>query len=212
VSSGQSLTAIAAGLNAALASQGMTLTASTNAAGTQLQLTSDAYGSAAGFSVSSSVAGGPTGLGGPTAGTAVAFAGTDVAGTINGVTATGTGQVLTAPTTDPTLQGLSVLVTTPGISTATGLGSITYQPGVAQQLASVADSASNATSGSITTAIQGLQSQATGLNGQIANYQQLEASQQRLLQNEFATMESTLGNLKNESASISSSLAGLPGW
>lgn len=212
VTSGESLSAIASGLNAAFASQGLTLTASVVNSGTQLQVTSNDYGSAAGFSVSSNVASGPTGLGGSTAGSAVSFAGTDVAGLINGVAATGSGQVLAAPTTDPTLQGLSVLVTTPGITSTTSLGSITYAPGVAQQLASLADAASNATNGSITTAIQGLQNQSSGLNGQISNYQQLEASQRTLLQNEFATMESTLGNLKNESSSISSALAGLPGW
>ena len=211
VTAGASLTSIAAGLNAAFSAQGLGVTASVVSSGTQLQLTSNGYGSAATFQVASNTASGPTGLGGATANTPTSFTGTDVVGTINGVTATGTGQVLAAPTTDPTLQGLSVLVTATGITSATNLGSLTYTPGLAQQLTSIADAATNATSGSITTAIQGLQQQATGLNGQIANYQQLEVSQQQLLQNEFATMEATLGSLKNESSQLSSSLAGLPG-
>lgn len=214
--SGESLATIAASLNAGFAANGMSLTASTvttSSGATQLELTSSAYGSAASFSVSSNnTASGTTGLGGATANTAASFTGTDVAGTINGVAATGNGQVLAAPTSDPTLEGLSVLVTTPGISSTTSLGSLTYSPGVAQQLASLGDSATNAVNGSLTTAIQSLQNEATGLNGQIANYQQLESSQQTLLRNQFATMESTLGNLKNESSSISSSLANLPGW
>jgi hypothetical protein len=41
------------------------------------------------------------------------------------------------------------------------------------------------------------------------NYQALEASQKTLLQNEFATMETTLGSLKNQSSSITSVLTGI---
>jgi flagellar hook-associated protein 2 len=212
-SSGESLTAIASGLNAAFAAQGMTLSASVVNSGTQLQITSNAYGSSASFSVSSSnTASGTTGLGGATANTPVSFSGTDVVGTINGVAGIGTGQVLAAPSSDPTLQGLSVLVSAQGISSATNLGSITYEPGLAQQLATIADAATNPTNGSLTTEIQSLQDQASGLNSQIANYQQLESSQQTLLQNEFAKMESTLGKLKSESSQLASSLAGLPGF
>ncbi len=213
VSAGESLSAVAAGLNAAFASAGMTLTANVVASGTQLQVTSEADGSAQSFTVSSSAPGaGTTGLGGATANTPVTYAGTDVAGTINGVSATGAGQVLTAPASDPTLQGLSLLVSASGITTPTTVGTYTYSPGIAQQLASVADAASNLQSGSLVDAINGLQQEATGLNGQIANYQQMESEQQTLLQNEFAKMEATLGQLKNEGAQFSSAVAGLPGF
>ncbi len=208
---GESLSQIASGLDQQFASKGLSLNASVLSSGTQLQLTSTAYGSAASFQVTSTnTASGTTGLGGPTAGTAASFAGTDVAGTINGVAATGTGQVLAAPTTDPTLAGLSLLVTTPGITSATPIGSFAYQPGLAQQLQTLADGASNPITGSITATIKGLTAQSSGLDSQIANYIQVEASQQRLLQNEFATMEATLGTLKNQSAQISSAIAQLP--
>lgn len=208
---GESLAQIASGLDQQFASQGLSLDASVLPSGTQLQLTSTAYGSAASFSVTSTNTGsGTTGLGGSTAGTPATFAGTDVVGTINGVAATGTGQVLAAPTTDPTLAGLSLLVTTPGITSATTVGTFSYQPGLAQQLQTLADGASNPITGSITATIKGLTSQSAGLNGEIANYVQVEASQQRLLQNEFATMEATLGTLKNQSAELSSAIAQLP--
>lgn len=213
VAAGESLSAIAAGLNAGFANAGMTLTASVIDNGTQLQLTSDDYGSAQSFEVASSAPGsGTTGLGGSSAGVAASFTGTDVAGTINGVAATGDGQVLAAPASDPTLQGLSVLVTASGITSATDLGTITYSPGLAQQLASIADTASNSSNGSLTTTIQGLQNEATGLNSQISNYQQLETSQQTLLENEFAKMETTLGTLKNESSQLTSSIDDLAGF
>lgn len=213
VAAGATLSSIAAGLNAAFANAGMTLTASVINSGTQLQLASDGYGSAASFSVSSNTApSGGTGLGGASAGVAASFSGTDVVGTINGVTAKGTGQVLAAPSSDPTLQGLSLLITTPGITTATPLGSFAYQPGIAQQLAATADSAANTQSGSLTAAIQGLQNEATGLNGEISNYQHLESQQQTLLQNQFATMETTLSQLKNESSTFSNAVNGLAGF
>ncbi|MDA8295482.1 MAG: flagellar filament capping protein FliD [Actinomycetota bacterium] len=213
VSSGESLSAVAAGLNAAFGSQQLSLTAEVINNGTQLQITSNDYGSAATFSVSSSsTAAGTTGLGGGTANSPASFAGTDVVGTINGVAATGSGQVLAAPTSDPTLQGLSVLVNASNITSSTDLGSFTYAPGLAQQLAAITDQAANVTSGAITTTIQGLQQEATGLNGQITNYQNMESQQQTVLQNEFAKMEATLGNLKSESSSLASSIAQLPGF
>ena len=213
VSSGESLASIAAGLDAAFGNQQMSLTAQVVNNGTQLQITSNGYGSGSSFSVASSnTASGTTGLAGGTANSASSFAGTDVRGTINGVAATGSGQVLAAPTTDPTLQGLSVLVNASSITSLTDLGSITYAPGLAQQLSAIADQAANASSGAITTTIQSLQNEATGLNGQIANYQQLESQQATVLHNEFAKMEATLGNLKSESSSLSSSISQLPGF
>ncbi len=105
--SGESLTDVAAGLNAAFASAGMSVSAQVTNGGQQLVLTSDDYGSRASFTVASTNSvSGSTGLTGT-------FAGTDVAGTINGVAATGQGQFLSAPSSDPTLGGLSVQVTTP---------------------------------------------------------------------------------------------------
>ncbi|MHB1782748.1 MAG: flagellar filament capping protein FliD [Acidimicrobiales bacterium] len=208
---GETLSQIASGLDQQFANQGLTLSASVVSSGTQLQLTSTAYGSAASYQVTSTnTASGTTGLAGATAGTAVTFTGTDVVGTINGVAATGTGQILAAPTTDPTLAGLTLLVSTPGITTATTVGSFDYTPGLAQQLQTLADGASNATTGSITSTINGLTAQSTGLDTQIANYKQVEASQQRLLQNEFANMEATLGTLKSQSAALASEISQLP--
>lgn len=209
---GESLSAVAAGLNSAFASAGLGLSADALDGATQLQLTRDDYGSAQSFTVTSSAAGaGTTGLGAG-AGTPVTFTGTDVQGTIDGIAATGNGQELSAPTDDPTLDGLAVLVTTPGITSTTDLGSITYSPGVAQQLVTVADAASNASTGSISTAIQGLDNESTGLDSGIAMYQQIESSQQTVLQNEFANMESTLGTLKSESEMLSSQIDQLTGF
>lgn len=103
-------------------------------------------------------------------------------------------------------------MTTPGISSATTIGSYTYAPGLAQQLLSIAQGASDASTGSLSAAIKGLGNQSSGLTGQITNYQNLEQEQQTLLTNQFATMESTLGSLKNESSALSSQINNLAGF
>lgn len=208
---GESLSQIASGLNQQFGADGLALTASVVGGGTQLELQTSAYGSAASFQVSSTnTASGTTGLAGGTANTPTTYTGSDVQGTIDGVAATGSGQFLSAPTSDPTLAGLTLQVTATGISSTTDLGTFTYTPGLAQQLQTLASEASDPTTGWVTTAINSLTAESQGLNGQIANYQQLESSQQTLLQNEFAKMEATLGQLKSESSALSSQIAQLP--
>jgi flagellar hook-associated protein 2 len=207
---GESLASVETGLNQVFAAAGLTVTAQLGAGGTQLQVTSNGYGSAQGFQVTSTATGaGTTGLAGTVTGQPVTFAGTDVAGTIDGVAATGSGQVLSAPDADPTLAGLSVLVDATGISAPTDIGTIDYRPGVAQQLVSAMNGATDASSGSITSAINTLNAEATGLNSHISMLEKLESSQQAVLEQEFTTMETNLGNLKNESAQLSSQIADL---
>jgi flagellar hook-associated protein 2 len=202
-SAGESLTQIATGLDAAFAQANISVSARV-VGGTQLELVSGAYGSAAMFSVSSTNTGpGTTGLAGSSATSPVTFSGTNVAGTIGGLAATGNGQVLTAQ------NGLGVLVSATGISTTTPLGTLTYRPGAAQLLGEVANGAITPGTGSISTAITSLVDQATGLDPQIAMYEQMKASEHAVLVQEFATMEATLGRLKNESSQLASAIAQL---
>lgn len=206
-SAGQSLSAIATGLNSAFAAQGMGLTAQV-VNGSQLRLVSSPYGSAAAFTVATNnTAAGTLGLTGGAA--SATFSGTDVAGTINGVAAVGTGQFLAAPATDPTLGGLSVQVTATGITTATNLGSITYTPGLAQGLSNVSYQYADPVIGSVTQAVKGLQNQNIAINPQIVMYQRMLDQEQKLLMAKYATMEATLGGLKNQSSTLASQLAKL---
>ena len=149
---------MADGLNAAFAQQSLALSASV--VGGALVLRSSDYGSLAKFDVRSSAlgaAGDQTGLVAATGGWEP-HAGVDVAGTINGVTATGQGQALLAPATDPTLGGLALTIT----ATAAGaLGTFTYTPGVAARLDAAASDAIDFGTGSITTAISGRQQKVT---------------------------------------------------
>ncbi len=205
--SGQSLASIAAGLNSAFASQGMSLSAQV-VGGTQLQLVSAGYGSATSFNVSTTnTASGTLGLTG--AASSATFSGTDVAGTINGVTATGSGQFLSAPTSDPTLAGLAVQVTASGITSSTSLGSLTYTPGLAQALATVANSMANPVTGAITQTVQSMQNQSAALTPQIQMYQRIVSQEQQMLSNKYANMESVLGTLKNQSSALTGELASI---
>jgi flagellar hook-associated protein 2 len=209
---GETLTAIAAGINSALAAAGIDLSAQLVGNGQQLQLSSDAYGSATSFSVTTNATGaGTTGLAGPAAvaGTPTTFSGTDVQGTINGVAATGQGQFLTAPKTDPTLAGLSLQVTATGITSLTDLGTFTYGAGLAQALSTLGSAMSDPATGSITQTIKNMQSQSTGLTSQISFYANIVAAEQKVLTNQFAHLQEQLGTLENQSSSLTSALSGL---
>ncbi len=206
---GETLANVANGINAALAGAGISLSAQV-VNGQQLELTSSDFGSAAGFSVTSTNTGaGTTGLAGAVAGTAASFNGTDVAGTINGVAATGSGQFLSAPVTDPTLGGLSLQVSVSGITSATDLGTFNYQPGIAQSLNSLTTAMSSPVNGSITLAAQGLTTQATSMNTEISFDQSLAAAEQKSLQAEYSQLEVTLGSIKSQSSALSSALSSL---
>jgi flagellar hook-associated protein 2 len=201
---GESLTQVAGGLDAAFAAAGISISARV-VGGTQLELVSGAYGSGATFSVTSTNTGaGTTGLAGASATSPVTFSGTNVAGTIGGLVATGSGQVLTAD------NGLAVLVSASGISATTKLGTLTYQPGAAQLLGAVANAAIAPGTGSISAAITSLANEATGLNPQISMYEQMKASEHAVLVQEFANMEATLGKLRSESSQLASAIAQLP--
>jgi flagellar hook-associated protein 2 len=130
-----------------------------------------------------------------------------VAGTINGVAATGQGQFLNAPSSDPTLAGLSVQVTTPNISSLTDLGSLTYQPGIAQSLTTLANAMSDPTKGEITQTVQNMQSQSTGLNSQISFYANIVSQEQKMLLNQYANLEETIGTLKNQGSALTAELS-----
>ena len=204
---GETLSSVADGLNAAFAQQSLKLSAQVVSGA--LVIKSSDYGSATKFDVRSSAlgaAGEQTGLVAAT-GTWESHAGTDVAGTINGVTATGNGQALIAPATDPTLGGLALTIT----ATAPGaLGTFTYVPGVAARLNSVSSGAIDFGSGAITTAISGRQDKMTDLDTQIANWDVRLADKQAMLRQQFADMETALGKLKDQSSWLSGQLSSLP--
>ncbi|HTW09121.1 MAG TPA: flagellar filament capping protein FliD [Acidimicrobiales bacterium] len=202
-SSGESLTAIAAGLNQQLSANDVPVNATV--VDNQLVLNSMAYGSSSSFSVTSTASGaGTTGLV-QNAGSAD-FQGTDVQGTIDGNAATGNGQLLLGAA-GSAAQGLLVLVNaTPSqVGTAGGqvTGTVDYNPGLAQALAQIAYSAGNPDNGTLTNAIAGQQSQMSSLTTAINAWTPILQAQQTQLQTEYDNMETSLASLKSTQSYLS---------
>lgn len=203
---GATLDSVATGLNAAFAQKGLAVSAQVLAG--QLVVRSSGYGTGATFDVRSSAlgaAGEQTGLVAAT-GTWEPHTGANVAGTINGVAATGNGQVLVAPAADSTLGGLALTVTA---TTAGNYGTFTYVPGAAQRLNMVATAAVAFGTGSITTAISGKQSMIRDLDTQIAGWDVRLASREALLRKQFAALETALGKLKEQGNWLAGQLGSL---
>ncbi len=183
---------------------GSQVSASLNAAGF-LQLISKQYGSPAEFQVVSSSPGAANTSG---IGSAVTTAtGLDVQGTINGETATGTGQFLVGSQTGTNGSGVGQAV---GLDirvsgTTTGsYGSISYTSGVADQIGGFIQTQTDPTSGAITQALSYLQTQYNNDQTNINEIQANVSAQQTMLQLEFASMESTVSTLKSASGALAS--------
>ena len=201
---GESLADMATGLNAALAASGLALSASVS--GNRLTVQANAYGTNGSFSIRSSATGaGQSGLV-SSASAWESHPGVNVAGTIGGKAATGSGSVLNVATSDADIPGLSIAVT----GTTTGdLGTITYAPGIAARLGLSALAATDAATGSITSAETGGKSTATRYDKDIADWDRRLVERRARLKAQYATLDSTLGQLRNQSSWVSSQLSSL---
>jgi flagellar hook-associated protein 2 len=202
---GESVADVVNGMNGALAAAGIDASAALvgSPGAYQVQLASAAYGSAATFQVAAS---GSDQLGLTSGGST--YTGTDVAGTINGLAAVGSGQDLSSYNSGDNADGLVVQVTTPGITSATALGNVTYAPGFGQGLAHIAATSSLAPNGIIPVTIAGLQGTLAEVGSEISMQQQLVATQQAALTAEFTNMETTLSRLQSESSFLNQAFGG----
>lgn len=201
---GESLASIAAGLNAAFAANNLALSASVNS--NQLVIQATKYGATGTFSVRSSATGpGQSGVA-ATASTWEELLGVDVVGTIGGVTGTGSGNVLTTGANDAILPGLSItsLATSPG-----SYGSVTYAPGIAARVARAALGANDAAAGAITTAEEGSRATIRRYNKDIDDWDRRLADRQLRLKLQYATLDTTLGQLRSQSTWLSSQISTL---
>ena len=193
VKDGDSLDNVAAGLNTAFASVGFQLQATNTGTGIQIQTTQ--FGHTASFDADWGDGNGY-----------VTHAGTDVAGTINGVAATGSGQQLMVPFTDNTLSGLALKIT----GSATGdLGTFTYAPGLAQRVQSAITSATDPLSGYITASETDLNARVTFINTQIASMEVHVAAYETNLRQQYSTLETLISNLKSQSSFLTSQINSL---
>ncbi len=178
-----------------ISSAGKSVTVSQNAG--LLTLTSSSYGSASSIAVGGN---GATSL----FGTPSQTSGLDVAGTINGLSATGSGQVLTSTAGDS--QGLSVSIAG---GTLGSRGTVSYSQGLSSLFSSQITSMLG-TSGAISSEtnlfnsnIKDVQSQIDALNAQIA-------VDQANLTNQYAQLDAMLGTMNQLSSYLTQQLARLP--
>ncbi|HTD49480.1 MAG TPA: flagellar filament capping protein FliD, partial [Acidimicrobiia bacterium] len=184
---------VVAGLNSAFAHAGLALGATVTSNG--IGINSVGYGHHSTFDIA---------WDGTTFSTVT---GSDVAGTINGVTATGNGQQLMVPLSTPASGGLALNIA----GTGTGdLGTFTYGPGIAQRVSTAVNAATDPVAGSVTTSQTDLNTQIQTFNREISDMETQLSQYQTNLQNEFTNMESVIAGLKATGGALTSALAGLP--
>ena len=183
------------GLNTAFANAGFSLEAAVN--GTSLQVNSVAYGHTAQFDIAWDGT------------TFNSFTGTDVAGTIDGQAATGSGQQLLVPFTTPGSGGLALNISG---TTLGSLGTFNYTPGIAQRASTAVDDATDAITGYITLTQNNLTDSIKSMNSDIADMELQISSYQDLLQKQFANMETVISQLKGTGSQLTNALAQLPSF
>jgi flagellar hook-associated protein 2 len=203
VTTGQTITQVVDAINTALSGAGVsTVTASAvNVSGSDyIELDQSSYGSSAGFQV----IGDPFGLAGT-------YAGLDVAGTIGGETATGSGQSLTSTAGDP--EGLVIKVTASasdvsGAGGSLSLGDLTYARGVFGTLDQTIGYAEG-TGGQIARAKDLTASQIDLIDDRIEVLEDRLDRREALLIRQYAALETAMSNLQAQSSWLSTQLASL---
>lgn len=195
LANGDTVDTIVTKLNTLFTSNKMAVTASKS--GNDLVLTGARYGSGATFTVAYTAGGADsTGQLGIAAGP---FAGTDVAGTIGGLAATGSGQVLTGNQGGVT-EGLAVTWT----GTTTGaVGDIAFTLGVGGMLGNAADLVIDA-NGPITAQRDALDRNITDLQVRADTVQQSLDRRRQALVKQFVEMERAISRIQQQGSALSS--------
>ena len=180
--------------------------ASVNASN-HLVIASQSYGANTNFTVSSDQAAGTANSGiGPSL---LITAGADVAGTINGEAATGTGRTLTGNTGNKHTEGVQLLVTATAASPAgTPTGHVTVTHGVADGLDSALTQILDPTNGAIAGAENGLNSQISSAQAQITQIQTTVDNYKTYLTQLFSEMETRVSALQAQGSAFSAAFGG----
>ena len=202
LANGDTIDAVLGRLNAEFSTRGMSLSASKTVDG-RLQLDATDYGSAAGFTVAYTpgVGGDGTATLGIAAGAAL---GLDVTGTINGVAATGRGQVLTGASGDPT-EGLTVRYAG---TTARAVGTVRLSLGVNGLIARLAATMAGGVASVTDARISDLQRRQTELGTQANDMQARLAAKRARLTSQFVAMESSVARSQAIASALNSQISG----
>jgi flagellar hook-associated protein 2 len=166
--------------------------------GGALKLESKKWGTNGNFGVTSNLAAANDNSGiGTTGGTVTD--GLDVAGTINGLAATGSGQFLTGGA-GTAIEGLQIQY----LGSATGVvGTINFQRGVAAELSFSLNTFTDAVNGLLVTTDKTLQSQIDDIGDRITNMQERLKIRQAYLQQKFLAMERAVSSMQAQQAQLS---------
>ncbi|HHC08814.1 MAG TPA: hypothetical protein ENK55_08870 [Actinobacteria bacterium] len=201
VAAGSDVATAVATIDAALAAAGvdeLTVSQVTVGGNDRIRIEHARYGSSATFTVS----GDPFGLDGT-------YTGTDVAGTIGGEAATGSGRTLTAEAGSPDGLVLTISATQAEVDGAGGtlaLGTVTFQRGAFGVLDRVVDDADGAT-GSISRAQDRWQAQIDLIDDRIADLEARLDRKEALLVRQFAALESAMAQLTTQANWLAAQLA-----
>ncbi len=181
--------------NSAFSNNGIGVTVSAN--GSNITITSNRYGSASSVQVA--------GIGAANLGTQLATAGTDVAGTIGGIAASGSGQFLTGATGSPS-DGLQLQIN--GGSTGSR-GTVNFSYGYAYNLNSLMTNLLSSSgpiaseTNGINSSIADIDNQRNALNARLAIVQANYLAQ-------FNAMDSLVATMKSTGDFLTQQLANLP--
>jgi len=171
--------------------------------GGHLKLTHDDYGSGNGFSITQSA--NYLGI------TDGEFLGQDVAGTINGETTTGSGQVLTGNSDQPNINGLVLRITlTPEQLTAQGAdqGVLNLTMGVAEQMYNHLTKITDQYNGYVAKRQENIQDTIDDIQERIDLMETRVAKKQSNLEAQFVTLERSLAQLNSLGSYLTSQLSG----
>ncbi|MEP7344881.1 MAG: flagellar filament capping protein FliD [Gemmatimonadaceae bacterium] len=200
LANGDTIDTIVARLNAAFSTDKQSITASKN--GNNLVLTGSQYGTSSTITTAYT-AGGADG----TAQLGIAagiVTGTDVAGTIGGLLATGSGQTLTGVVGGPT-EGLSLRYSG---ATVGNQGTVTFVLGVSGALYNAADIISRA-GGTVNTQQDSLSKRVTDLQTRADTVTQSLERRRTSLTRQFIAMETALSRIQSQGSAITGYLSAL---
>lgn len=165
----------------------------------KLNLVSKRYGSAGNFTVASNQSSSSTNSGVGVGGEGTTVAGIDVAGTINGEAATGTGQFLLGNAGNTKTDGLQIQYT----GTATGdVGTMSFANGIAQQVNTLLSTFTDSVNGSISIKQLSLTGQETDIQTHIDDLNKQLTTYETQLQTTFANMETAISNAQQQGQQI----------
>jgi len=133
--------------------------------------------------------------------------GVDVVGTVDGQAAVGKGNLLSVPA-DSGGPAAGLVLRIDGLGDG-GSGTITYEPGIAQRLASVIAGATDSATGYLTSSKTAKQTSVDDLQRSIDSFEQRMTLRQAALKKEYAALEVALGNLRSQSDWLSGQLGQL---